>query len=126
MIAALGVVLLLVAWYLDWRTYHRRLEQICADHAAALALRNEEIASWRKIAKRWTRLYERAAADGREHHNALVVERSYSAACDRQLRAIREQVAGKCLWPTLGDDDVVVEMPKRSVIRSYQPGGVFR
>lgn len=113
MIVFLAVVLLLTAWFLDWRIYHRQLDMIRTQHAAAIALRDKEVQSWRHQAKRWARLYDKEAVHSRDLRNDLVVERGYSAACDRQLRAIQQQVAGKCLWPTLGDDDVVVEMPTR-------------
>jgi hypothetical protein len=52
-------------------------------------------------------------ADLADTKRLLRAEQAYSAAGDRQLARLAEQVAGKALWPTLAKDDVVVQFPKR-------------
>lgn len=90
----------------DWHTEARRLRNEAASH-------RDVADSWAAAAESYKTQWMRMANRLAQVNSDLVVERAYSAACDSQLRAIRDQVAGKCLWPTLAPDDVVVELPKR-------------
>lgn len=106
--------------YLMHEAHKRDRAAVIADCDALLDETRARVEQANGNAEDWRELAEQrgeAAIVGwrrrRDLHNALTAERAYSAACDRQLRALAEQLAGKCLWPTLADDDVVVEFPKR-------------
>lgn len=48
----------------------------------------------------------------RDQHNSLVVEQARADRAEEELARIAAQVEGKCLWPTLAEQDVVVQYPR--------------
>jgi hypothetical protein len=110
------LVLVLVAWGMAHSSQRRLLE-------ATRAERNE----WRGVAivyqeinhSREGLLAEASAraaeADGRARDMAglMTAGAARIEILEGELARIAEQVRGKCLWPTLGDDEVVVSLDER-------------
>ncbi|GAB2970080.1 hypothetical protein [Nocardioides montaniterrae] len=47
--------------------------------------------------------------------NEITCERAYVDLCESELKRLHVALAGKAVWPTLADPDVVVAFPKRGV-----------
>ena len=52
----------------------------------------------------------RARSKRHDMHTMLVAEQARTSILEDELSRIAEQVKGKCLWPTLAEDDVVVRL----------------
>ena len=116
-IAMLIGLVALVAQHVYWSGRDRRTIATCDalldETRANVRQAKAQAADWRESARRRGEDRHLRVAQVRDLGNLLTVERAYSAACDRQLRALANIVEGKALVPTLAPDDVVVEFPKR-------------
>jgi hypothetical protein len=86
--------------------------------AYLLVIRNWEATSARHEAasSMFRDQYEKASRRADDTATMLTAERARTEILESELARIAEQVKGKCLWPTLADDDVVVALPMRGAL----------
>lgn len=127
---ALSAVGFLLLGYALWSAFKSDLAEkdeahdrdtaaLCEMHSAAIAWWRRQVTNWEATAEvnnstinAYKRLRDNLIERNRDLRNQLVVEQARADWSEQELARIAEQVAGKCLWPTLAEDDVVVQSPK--------------
>lgn len=129
MIAAAGFLVALIAFgYLAYVAHQRDRADLIAEHEQVNEIRDmlhrAGIARLRKIIIGWENTTDSLTATVETYHTLrnlalererdlrtlLTVEQARADWSEQELARIAEQVAGKCLWPTLAEDDVVVQL----------------
>lgn len=118
----------LLAYAIHW-AHKRDRAELVAEHESVTEIRDllhtEGMARLRKVITGWENTadsltatienYRRLRNNGldreRDLTNQLVVEQARADWSEQELARIAEQVEGKCLWPTLAENDVVVQFP---------------